>query len=202
MDRYEEGYAIGGIPMVEINVWNMDHLNNKKIKITINALTGRNIMTITDKDVMNSLRRIYKKSSLENKKFYSTKVSSNNKYLNFITPIKKKDTFTSKEPIAFSTMDIETIEFKGKEVPISISIKTRNVCKIFIIDFKPCFRPSVKPYFEPCLKPCYKPYFEPKQCIDIAIKDLWNKFFDFTLNNCNKEVIFVHNLGSFDGFYL
>jgi hypothetical protein len=31
-------------------------------------------------------------------------------------------------------MDIETIEFKGKEIPISISIKTENNLKIFIID--------------------------------------------------------------------
>jgi len=31
-------------------------------------------------------------------------------------------------------MDIETIEYKGKEIPISISIKTENKLKIFIID--------------------------------------------------------------------
>ena len=27
-------------------------------------------------------------------------------------------------------------------------------------------------------------------------------FFDFIILNCNKEVIFVHNLGSFDGFFI
>jgi hypothetical protein len=182
----------------------MDHLANKKIKISINALTGRNIMTLTDKEV----RRAIRNELLGNKKYYSTDCRrQEDKYLNYITPIKpKKDTSNGKLPIAFSTMDVETIEFKGKEIPISISIKTRYTCKIFIIDFKPCFRPNVKPYFEPCLEPCYKPYFEPKfndkQCIDIAIKDLWNKFFDFVLNNCNKEVIFVHNLGNFDGFFI
>ena len=31
-------------------------------------------------------------------------------------------------------MDIETIEFNGKEIPISVSIKTANKLKIFIID--------------------------------------------------------------------
>jgi len=54
---YEEGYAIEGIPMVEINVWNMDHLANKKIKITRNALTGRDIYTVTDKEVMKDLKK-------------------------------------------------------------------------------------------------------------------------------------------------
>ena len=33
-ERYEEGYAIEGIPMVEIITWNMDLYANKKIKIT------------------------------------------------------------------------------------------------------------------------------------------------------------------------
>ena len=34
---------------------------------------------------------------------------------------------------------------------------------------------------------------------------MWNDFFDFILKNCkssNKEVIFVHNLGNFDGFFI
>jgi hypothetical protein len=31
-------------------------------------------------------------------------------------------------------MDIETIEFNGKEIPCSISIKTGNNLKIFIIE--------------------------------------------------------------------
>jgi hypothetical protein len=33
----EEGYAFVGIPIIEINVWNMDLYANKKIKITKNA---------------------------------------------------------------------------------------------------------------------------------------------------------------------
>lgn len=63
MDRYEDGYAIEGIPMtivmvmIEVNVWNMDHLANKKIKISINALTGRNVMILTDKEVRSSIRK-------------------------------------------------------------------------------------------------------------------------------------------------
>lgn len=183
MDRYEDGYAVitmtmvEGIPIIEVNVWNMDHLANKKIKISINALTGRNVMILTDKEVRSSIR----KGFFGNKKFYSTDCRiQDNKYLNYITPIKpKKDTSNGKPPIVFSTMYVETIEFKGKEMPISISIKTKLTSKIFIID--------------------------PVKLIDnlnLSILELWNGFFDFILNNCNKEVIFVHNLGSFDGFFI
>jgi len=35
----------------------MDHLANKKIKITRNALTGRDIYTVTDKEVMKDLKK-------------------------------------------------------------------------------------------------------------------------------------------------
>jgi len=71
-NRYEDGYAIDGIPIIEINVWNLDHLANKKIKITRNALTGRDIFTVTDKEVMKDLKKIESRKSMGNKKFYST----------------------------------------------------------------------------------------------------------------------------------
>jgi hypothetical protein len=125
---------------------------------------------------------------------------------------------------SFSAMDIETMDFNGKELPISISIKTKNITKIFIIDFKPCFRTSYKSYFNPCSEPCYKPWIKPRfthnnqhcpllfqnqeqnkfdnKSLDKIVKDLWDKFFDFILLNCNKDVIFVHNLGNFDGFFI
>ena len=31
---------------------------------------------------------------------------------------------------------------------------------------------------------------------------MWDVFFDFILKNCDKDVIFVHNLGHFDGFFI
>ena len=34
----------------------------------------------------------------------------------------------------FSAMELETMEVKGEEIPISISIKTKNNLKIFILD--------------------------------------------------------------------
>jgi hypothetical protein len=35
---------------------------------------------------------------------------------------------------SFSAMDIETMEFRAEVIPISISIKTKNNLKIFILD--------------------------------------------------------------------
>jgi hypothetical protein len=143
--------------MIEVNVWNMDHLSNKHIKITRDAVTGRNILTITDKEVMSALKRRSIKSSLGNKKFYSTLNSiKNDKYLGYITPLKpeKDPNFPNLNinkpttPKTFSAMDIETLGVNpcqgtgGKEIPIAISIRSSvNPCqgtgsrtKIFLID--------------------------------------------------------------------
>ena len=166
--------------------------------------------------------------------FYSTNSINNkrrgvdDKYLSYITPInpRKPSKITDiQDKKTFSAMDIETMEFNGKELPISISIKTKNITKLFIIDLdfklKPCFRPNFRPWYKPCsrYKPCYRPWFRPifrplgskplktprntsKIDLNTKVKDLWDKFFDFILINCNKEVIFVHNLGNFDGFFI
>ena len=132
-------------------VWNMDLYANKKIKITRDTLTGEELLELKDKQSYNSNRaRNDKKGVLlsggfSSKKFYSTssKNGSDNKYLGYITPlraIKKNEKVINKlkgkKP--FSAMDIETIGINGKEIPISISIKTRSINpgkgKIFLID--------------------------------------------------------------------
>jgi hypothetical protein len=204
-NRYEDGYAIEGIPMIEINVWNLDHLANKKIKIT--RIAGRDIFTVTDKEVMKELKEIKSRKDIINKKFYSTNTSpfkilsnpvktknSDNKYLNFITPIKPKKSISKiidiiDEGKSFSAMDIETMDLKGVEIPISISIKTKNKIKVFIID------PSA-------LRLAEARDIKLLNNLNTALKDLWDKFFYFILKNCDKDVIFVHNLGNFDGFFI
>jgi hypothetical protein len=112
---------------------------NKKIKITKNALTGRDTLTLHDK-------RSNGKSSLKpeivNKKFYSTKstpdlktkynLKKDDKYLSYITPLKDKKSkskildkiINTQNKKSFSVMDIETIDLNRKEIPCSISIKT------------------------------------------------------------------------------
>jgi hypothetical protein len=47
----------------------------------------------------------------------------------------------------FSAMDIETMEYMGEEIPISISIKTKNKLKIFILDLYSDFNKCLKPLF-------------------------------------------------------
>jgi hypothetical protein len=122
----------------------MDLYANKKIKITKNALTGTEILFLYEKgsDKISGLK--FKKDSL-NKKFYSTKAtdkSENDKYLSYITPLKAKKSkaiskvinIQDKQKKPFSVMDIETMGLKGQEIPVSISIKTANILKLFVID--------------------------------------------------------------------
>jgi hypothetical protein len=176
----------------------MDLLANKKIKIIKNALTGEEIIVLSNIKLKNTSPLSAPNRSLPSNRFYSTnnlkKENANNKYLNYITPIKPKKSFSKiinigAESKPFSAMVIETMDFKdphdkkNKEVPISISIRTKNNSKIFIID-------PVKLM----------------KNLDLALDELWNQFFDFILVNCGgsspKNTIFVHNLGEFYGLFI
>lgn len=132
---------------------------------------------------MSSLRRI-SKGYLENKNFYSTKVKDL-KNDNYITPIKLKKEDINKSPLSFSAMDIETLEINNKEIPVSISIKTKLTSKIFIIDQNKLTFSKAN-----------------EDNLNLQINELWDKFFDFILKFCDKDIIFVHNLGGFDGFFI
>jgi len=169
---------------------------NKNIKITRNALTGKELLILYEKHSEKIEGINLKKTSSLKKRFYSTKTTfdlnknlnkKNEIYLSYITPLKPKKyksiskviNIQDKKKKPFTVMDIETIGLEGKEIPISISIKTANNLKIFLIDHNLLVTD-----------------------VELAIKELWSNFFDFILINCNKEVIFVHNLGSFDGFFI
>jgi len=101
----EEGssYEMDNIPTFEVLVWNIDNLMNKNIKITSDA------RTISDK--VNIKPFIQKRS-----------------YHNYIKPLKIKKQLT---PLTFASMDIETIELNGFQIPILISLTTQKESKIF-----------------------------------------------------------------------
>ena len=202
----ERGYTVLGIPPNRNKLLNMDMYANRKIKITNNALTGKEIFCLYEKNNKQKTTNTDKVAGVKfkkdylNKKFYTTKASFNtnfktndsdnfkkDKYLTYITPLKirksnsisKVINIQDKQKKPFSVMDIETMGLIGQEIPVSISIKTANNLKLFIIDHNLL-----------------------KKDVEMAIKDLWNNLFEFIGLNCNKHVIFVHNLGSFDGFFI
>ena len=98
-------------------------------------------------------------------------------YHNFINPLKIKQL----TPSQFATMDIETIELNGFQIPILISLTSPKESKIFVIDNKILTTNSTK-----------------------AVNDLWLKWGNYleNSNNINFKNIFIHNLGSFDGIFL
>ena len=139
--------------MVDINqcpgkgVWNLDLYANKKIKITKNALSGEELLEMSDKQSLgrNKIKFNNKSSDLARggTRPYTTSktpLKKNDKYLSFITPIKPKPKSKFIEIIAedraqsFSSMDIETMDINNMEVPVIISITTKNISKIFLID--------------------------------------------------------------------
>jgi len=104
-------------------------------------------------------------------------------YTSYIKPI----SITNIDPSLknFAAMDVETINWKGKQEPIAVtttyvSEDNKINTKIFLIEPKLFIR---------------SPNF--------AINKLWNRVFEFIFNNpTNFEIIFTHNLGSFDGYFI
>jgi DNA polymerase type B, organellar and viral len=89
------------------------------------------------------------------------------------------------------TMDIETMDLNGDQIPIAISLAF----------FKETPNQEITTHFTLINKELL--LINKEQAID----DLWLKFFNyFNPNNLNFQekniVIFMHNLGSFDGFFL
>jgi hypothetical protein len=156
---YVDGSAFGVdiIPGFKVKVWNMDNYLNKKIKITK-----------TSNNVKYNINKLQRRS-------YSTLSK------NAIKPIKNNIVTGIIQPI--STMDIETIEYKGNQIPIAVSLAYQDsynqvMGKLFLINYELLLINK-----------------------DKALDNLWNEVFNFIIINQFKY-IFVHNLGSFDGFFI
>ena len=95
----------------------------------------------------------------------------------------------------FSTLDLETVEYKGNQVPIAISLSMVSPDKstkehFFIIDH------SKLVYLEGTVT---------QESLDMVIDQMWIEFINFIKMNCKNQslkVLFVHNLGSFDGIFI
>jgi len=106
-----------------------------------------------------------------------------------INPITKPDSLVN-----FATMDLETMDFNGNQKAITISSKSimGRGSKLFIVDTELI-----------------------KTDLNLAISQMWKQYFDYLIRNkdvlfrfnsksepSNTLTIFVHNLGSFDGYFL
>lgn len=163
ISHYDDTYGIDVIPQFKVRVWNMDELSNKNIKITKSAISSKSNKGFQTKVSMGPINQT---------RLYSS-------YIKPIKPHNIDPTISS-----FATMDIETIDFKGTQIPIAISLayydSNKVKTKLFLI------KPSL-----------FKSNHE--KAIDL----LWKEYFDFISENSYLfNNIFVHNLGSFDGLFL
>ena len=149
--KLEHGYSNEVIEYYKVKVWNLDSMRNAKIKLH-------------NKGKIDFLG--YPSRS------YSTLIPKTNSNIT-ITPI-KVDSSISK----FATMDIETMNVNGNQIPVVITTCNSKTSKIFVID-----------------------YVLLNSNLELALKGLWKQYFDYILK-CKDPIIFTHNLGNFDGYFL
>lgn len=172
--NYDDGYPMETINEFKVRVWNLNEVSNKKIKLTQNA------MYVRPKKVINNIKvkSVVKTKSL-GKRSFSTSCLNNmsNKSMNnpLISPLKAPKSLILQP---FITLDIETMNFNGDQIPALVSIYSLNDSQVFIIDHNLLKLNSVK-----------------------AIDDLWKDVFTYiNLQDC--RIVFVHNLGKFDGIFI
>ena len=102
--------------------------------------------------------------------------------LSIIKPLKQNPTIAY-----FSTLDIETIEMNGNQIPILITLSFNHKITRSLITETFLINKNLL-----------------NQDVDLALQDLWNKFFTFLDKEYQNEfgTIFVHNLGGFDGYFI
>lgn len=156
-DHYTEGSTAGieVIPAFEVLVWNVDNLTNKHIKITSDARIYSDKANTAHGFPLIQKRGYHSISSLKNRE--------------------------NIKPQNFATLDLETIELNGSQIPIAISLTSSLESRIFLINSDLFNEDSSK-----------------------AVDNLWLDFFNYieTPENTNYKTIFIHNLGDFDGIFL
>jgi hypothetical protein len=140
-----------------------------------------------DRKPQNSIKGKGKKDNSSNtihisrRSFYTSCINMANKELNLIKPLKLPKIVNK---TLIGTIDLETIEINNNQIPISISFSyflNGEIITLFeLIDYNLLIKDS-----------------------DQAINLLWLHFMN-KLNalNLHKIVIFSHNLGSFDGYFI
>jgi hypothetical protein len=151
----------------KVKVWNMDNYLNKKIKIHRNDFNKDIQINISNKS------RVTNSTIKDQKRSYSTTHN--------ISPIKNNIVTGIAEPMG--STDIETIDYSGNQIPISLTISyldTGNqiINKFILIDFNLLLTDK-----------------------DLALKKLWFEYLTYITKN-NITNIFAHNLGKFDGYFI
>jgi len=155
-----EGYPLSVIHLIHVKVWNVDLYSNSRIKIT------RDVTWKPDQTITLNLR----KKNLGVRQYHTG--------LNYIKPLKNKYQIN---PGILSALDIETVNYKGNQIPVCISLAySVTEAKLFLLDTQLA-----------------------KTDINSAIDTLWKGCFEFLIKfQPLFKNILVHNLGSFDGLFI
>jgi hypothetical protein len=182
-----KNYFFENIVYITIKVWNISDYRNKTIKLPKYLEYNYKTKTIFKKQI-----------KLLDKREFHTSINLN-KDSNYITPLKSKNNLVSQIELdmgkkQITAMDIETICFKEitnkKEQIKRIQTPVLITCAYYVDN------ENIKSFYTLIDK---KLLYD----LDLAVLDLWKRFFIQFHNNIKWETtIFMHNLGSFDGYFL
>jgi hypothetical protein len=150
------------------------------------------IVTLYNLDIDKNIRVSSRKSSKILSKSYST-MANGNPFVQITDPHPVQNTNKKKPSIkplklsdvglkTFCSMDIETLILNkdtNEHIPIAISTHSKDFSKLFLVDLEIFKKNKTK-----------------------AVRMLFNEYLEFMLSLQEDYVIFAHNLGSYDGYFI
>lgn len=188
---YVDNYGSNIPSEVIIKVWNIDNYQNKHIKVTLSGYKASvQSLQARNKHFYQGYRYYSSSSALllegVNKPSFDKK-----KVVRAITPLLTKPKFAKlnsfNDPVikGFACLDIETMEIGGVQIPVAISyIRVTRVTS-----------ETIKKKLFICNKDLLG--IDPEK----AAKYMFMEFY-FYLLTITSHTIYVHNLGSFDGYFI
>lgn len=206
-EKYISGeyeYSKNVINRFKVLTWDVSHLENKHLVIN-KSKSGieMKVLPKNDKRLLDLAPGYVKQNSktkIDKPKGFHTSAVNLTDNSRYIKPLTVKRTKPKTDKIkgflnTFATMDLETMDFNGEQVPVAISFSMVDAEEtvtdlFFIIDHSKLIYDSNN--------------IPTKESLDLVVDGMWQEFFDFL--NSSKEnsvkTIFVHNLGSFDGIFI
>ena len=182
----DRGYSLNIFLTYTIDIFNADVFVNKKVQIN----TLSKLSEDTNSDNKSLLTRPINSNPLVKRELHTTAVKYNSNIKTAPKPI-KRNTISPlvrkpKSMKAIHAMDLETVDYNGKQVPVLIT---------FFNGVNPdksmAFQINERAYSNPSLLENY-------------VSGMWDNFIEYIHTTCKdkKNIIFLHNLGNFDGYFL
>nr|YP_010254605.1 DNA polymerase [Ganoderma sichuanense]QUA00738.1 DNA polymerase [Ganoderma sichuanense] len=182
----EHGYSLDIFLTFRVDIWSADQYKNKTVKI----ISNRKLSDVKESDEVRHNSTPLNSSFLGHREIHTTAIKYNSNIRTAPKPVKRLTISPLvRKPKSFKPVhafDLETVDCNGIQVPVLIT-----------------FFNGVSPEKSMAFPINERVYSNPS-LLENYVSSMWDQFIDHIYDTCKDKtnIIFAHNLGSFDGYFL